>query len=46
MSVSDVAEAVQKAGYKTTSAKFRSIVNHHLMKGSFKRVGRGVYTAK
>jgi len=47
LSVTDAAEAVQKAGYKTTSANFRVIVNQHLIKGPpFKRVGRGVYTAK
>jgi hypothetical protein len=47
MSVTDVAEAVQKAGYKTTSANFRTIVNQTLINsGKFKRLGRGQYTAK
>jgi hypothetical protein len=48
MSVTDVAEAVQKAGYKTTSPRhFRTMVNIALIKsGKFKRTGRGVYTAK
>lgn len=48
MSVTDVGEAVQKAGYKTTSPFFRTIVNQTLIKykNVFKRVGRGQYTAK
>jgi hypothetical protein len=47
MSVTDVAEAVQKAGYATTSPNFRTIVNQALIaSGKFKRVGRGQYTAK
>ncbi len=47
MSVTQVAEAVQKAGYKTSSPNFRTIVNQTLLKdGRFKRVGRGQYTAK
>ena len=47
MSVTEVAEAVQKAGYKTTSPSFRTIVNQTLINsGKFKRVGRGQYTAK
>lgn len=47
MSVTDVAEAVQKAGYVTTSPNFRTIVNQTLLKDDrFKRVGRGQYTAK
>ncbi len=47
MSVTDVAEAVQKAGYVTTSPSFRTIVNQTLIKDKrFKRVGRGQYTAK
>jgi hypothetical protein len=46
MGVSEVAEAVQKAGYKTTSPNFRTIVNQTLLKKKhFKRVGRGQYTA-
>lgn len=49
MSVTDAAEAVQKAGYQTTSPNFRTIVNQTLInnmkKGGFKRVGRGEYTA-
>ncbi len=47
MSVTDVAEAVQKAGYATTSPNFRTIVNQALIaSGKFKRVERGQYTAK
>lgn len=48
MGVSEVAEAVQKAGYKTTSPSFRTIVNQALINHSnlFKRVGRGQYTHK
>jgi alkylation response protein AidB-like acyl-CoA dehydrogenase len=46
MSVPDVVEAVQKAGYRSSSKNFRVIVNQHLLKSPFKRVGRGVYTVK
>lgn len=47
MSVTQVAEEVQKAGYVTTSPSFRTIVNQTLINsGKFKRVGRGLYTAK
>lgn len=47
MSVTEVAGAVQKAGYRTTSPNFRTIVNQTLLKKQyFKRVGRGKYTAK
>lgn len=47
MSVTDVAGAVQAAGYHTTSPSFRTIVNQALIaSGKFKRVGRGQYTAK
>lgn len=47
MSVSDVAIAVQKNGYKTTSPNFRTIVNQTLLgkKKVFKKVSRGHYTA-
>src|SRR5262249_50233905 len=38
MSVTDVAEAVQKAGYRTNSNNFRTQVNIALIKGPFKRV--------
>jgi hypothetical protein len=47
MSVTEVSEAVQKAGYKTTAANFRTIVNQTLINsGKFKRIERGRYTAK
>jgi hypothetical protein len=47
MSVTEVSDAVQQAGYKTTSPNFRTIVNQALIaSGKFKRVGRGQYTAK
>ncbi len=47
LSVTDVAEAVQKAGYVTTSPSFRTIVNQALLanRGKFKKVSRGNYTA-
>jgi hypothetical protein len=48
MSVTDVSEAVQKAGYKTTSDNFRTIVNQALINNTdkFKKIDRGRYTAK
>ena len=47
MSVGDAMEAVQKAGYQTTSPSFRVIVNQSLLSsGRFKRVERGMYTAE
>ncbi len=47
MSVTEVSEAVQRAGYQTTSPSFRTIVNQTLINsGKFKRVERGRYTAK
>jgi hypothetical protein len=47
MGVREAAEAVQKAGYRTSSPNFRTIVNIALTKKShFKRVGHGRYTAK
>ncbi|MCC6659543.1 MAG: hypothetical protein IT437_01525 [Phycisphaerales bacterium] len=47
MGVTEAAAAVQKAGYKTTSPNFRTIVNQALIaSGNFRRVSRGQYTAK
>jgi len=48
MGVSELAEAVQNAGYKTTSPNFRTIVNQALINNTdrFKRVQRGLYTTK
>lgn len=47
MGVTEVSAAVQKAGYKTSSANFRTIVNQALIKHTkvFKKVSRGQYTA-
>lgn len=47
MGVTEAAEAVQKAGYRTTSKTFRTIVNQALIKHTdrFKKVERGQYTA-
>ena len=47
MSVTEVTDAVQKAGYRTSAANFRTIVNQTLIKDNrFKKVSRGQYTAK
>jgi hypothetical protein len=47
MSVTEVAEAVQRAGYRTGAANFRTIVNQCLIRSDkFKKVSRGQYTAK
>ncbi len=50
LSVGEAVEAVQKAGYKTSSNNFRTIVNQQLIadknKKLFKKVARGQYTAK
>lgn len=48
MSVTDVTQAVQQAGYMTTAANFRTIVNQALIreKKKFKKVSRGMYTAR
>ncbi len=48
MSVTDMAQAVQDAGYKTNSPNFRTIVNAAMIahKDLFRRVSRGQYTAK
>jgi hypothetical protein len=48
MSVTDAAQAVQDAGYKTNSRTFRVQVNIALVKRKdlFRRVARGRYTSK
>ncbi len=47
LSVTELAEAVQADGYRTTSPNFRTIVNQALLKDDrFKRVSRGRYTVK
>ena len=46
LSVTAASIEVQKAGYKTTSPNFRTIVNQTLLRDKrFKRVGRGLYTS-
>ncbi len=46
MGVSEAADAVRKAGYKTTSPNFRTIVNQTLLRSELiKKTGRGAYTA-
>ncbi|MCC6229449.1 MAG: hypothetical protein IT432_09500 [Phycisphaerales bacterium] len=47
MGVTEVSVAVQRAGYKTTSPNFRTIVNQALIKHTdkFKKLDRGKYTA-
>lgn len=47
MGVTEVAEAVQRAGYRTGAENFRTIVNQCLIKNKkvFKKVRRGQYTA-
>lgn len=47
MNVTEITEKVQQAGYQTTAQNFRVIVNQTLINsGKFKRVSRGIYTAK
>jgi hypothetical protein len=47
LGVTEVAAAVQAAGYSSSSANFRVIVNQNLIKNRklFKKVSRGRYTA-
>jgi hypothetical protein len=47
MGVSEIAEAVLATGYQSGAANFRVIVNQTLLKNksTFKKVGRGKYTA-
>ncbi|CAG1005773.1 hypothetical protein PHYC_03261 [Phycisphaerales bacterium] len=46
MSVMEAVEAVRKAGYRSSAANFRTMVNIALLKKEFfKRVERGRYTA-
>lgn len=46
LSVTEITSEVQKAGYKTHAANFRTIVNQTLIKDPrFKKVARGRYTA-
>lgn len=48
MSVSDILDAVQAAGYKSSSPNFRGIINQTLIKErkKFVSVSRGIYTLK
>ena len=47
MGVTEVANAVQKAGYRTTSPNFRTIVNQTLIRSELiKQIVRGAYTSK
>jgi hypothetical protein len=47
MKVGDITDAAQKAGYRSNSANFRSIVNQTLIKDKrFSSAGRGVYQLK
>ncbi len=48
MGVTEIADAAEKAGYRSSSANFRNIVNQTLLKHPklFKKVARGQYTAK
>jgi len=48
MGVTEAAEAAQNAGYRSSSASFRNIVNQTLLKHPdlFKKIERGQYTAK
>jgi hypothetical protein len=48
LSVTEMAAAVQEAGYRTTSPNFRTIVNQALINHTdvFRRVSRGKYTAR
>jgi hypothetical protein len=47
MGVTEVANAVQQNGYKTSAENFRTIVNQALIKHRklFKKIARGKYTA-
>jgi hypothetical protein len=48
LSVTEMAIAVQEAGYRTSSPNFRTIVNQTLINHPkvFKRIARGKYTAR
>lgn len=48
LSIGDACDAVQAAGYRTTSPNFRTIVNQALISNDdkFAKVSRGMYTAK
>lgn len=47
LSVTEACEAVQQAGYRTSSKTFRVIVNQTLLKSPrFRKIARGQYTLK
>jgi hypothetical protein len=47
MSVTEASDAVRAAGYQSTAANFRTMVNQALLKDKrFSKVSRGRYTAK
>lgn len=47
LGVTEIAEKVQTAGYKTSSVNFRTIVNQALITSpAFKRISRGKYSVK
>ncbi len=47
LGVGDIAAAVQRKGYRSSSANFRAIVNQSLIKDKrFTQAGRGVYQLK
>jgi len=48
LNVTEISDAVQKAGYKTKSPNFRTIVNQTLINNPklFRRVARGQYSSK
>ena len=46
LGVAQAMAAVRRAGYRTNSSNFRTQVNIALIKGPFRRVGRGEYRAK
>lgn len=47
LSVSQAIDAVTRSGYVSGARNFRTMVNGTLIRdGAFKRVGRGMYTAK
>lgn len=48
LGVAEMSDAVKKAGYKTSSPNFRTIVNAALITNpdKFKRIARGQYTSK
>jgi hypothetical protein len=47
LGVTEAAAAVLSSGYRTSAANFRTMVNQALLKSNkFKKISRGVYTAK